>query len=138
VKLLRTLPLAFLLLAGCTQVHTTPDTSTRTFYLAASGDDAHSGLSPTSPWKSLDRANRESFLPGDALLLKAGDTFHGQLHPQGSGTDESLSSLAGYQFRPDSPCIRTAIRLSTRGPRDFFGTPLRPDSASFGAHEPAP
>lgn len=88
-------------LSACT--HLTPASqapSTRTFYLATTGDDLASGLSPTTPWKSLDRANRQPFQPGDALLLRAGDTFHGQLHPQGSGTSDRPIRLSHFGEGP--------------------------------------
>ena len=54
----------------------------------------------------------------------------------GTGGD-GLSTLTGYQLLPTSPCIGAATVLPNRGPHDFFGNPLKPAAASFGAHEPA-
>lgn len=44
-----------------------------------SGNDANSGTSPASAWKSLDRVNNWNFGPGDQILLKAGATFIGKI-----------------------------------------------------------
>lgn len=68
----------------------------RTFYVSTSGNDAASGRSSSSAWKSLDRVNRENFAPGDAILLRSGDAFHGQLHPQGSGEPHKPIVLGRY------------------------------------------
>ena len=60
--------------------------SAETFYLDAdSGDDTRSGTASDQAWKSLERANRQVFQPGDRLLLRAGTRYRGQLRPQGSG-----------------------------------------------------
>jgi hypothetical protein len=49
------------------------------YYLSATGDDAHSGTTPGSAWRTIARANRQSLRPGDQLLLRGGDTFQGNL-----------------------------------------------------------
>ena len=57
----------------------------RTFYVnAASGNDAADGLSPSTAWGTLDKANATG-QPGDLFLLSG--TFVGQwIHPAQSGT----------------------------------------------------
>jgi len=58
-----------------------------TYYLDSSGgDDAKPGTSPDKAWRSLEKVNATQFQPGDRILLKAGGTFTGRLHPKGSGT----------------------------------------------------
>jgi Right handed beta helix region len=52
------------------------------------GDDAASGSSAASPWKSLAKVNATTFYPGDHILFKSGGTWTGQLWPKGSGTRE--------------------------------------------------
>ena len=52
---------------------------------SAKGADAHSGLTPAEPWKSLERVNRQVFRPGDVIRFKAGTRYTGQFKPQGSG-----------------------------------------------------
>ena len=55
----------------------------RTFYIDnENGDDTRTGLSPEAAWKTLERANRQEFQPGDALRLKRGGSWHGMLCPQ--------------------------------------------------------
>ncbi len=48
------------------------------YYLSARGNDADAGTQQR-PWKSLARANRQEFRPGDRLLLEGGSTFAGPL-----------------------------------------------------------
>jgi peptidoglycan/LPS O-acetylase OafA/YrhL len=50
------------------------------YYLSPSGDDDNPGDSPAAAWKSLARASRQSFRPGDSILLEGGWTFPGTLH----------------------------------------------------------
>jgi hypothetical protein len=49
------------------------------------GADSHSGLTPAEAWRSLERVNRQTFKPGDAIRFRAGTNYTGQLKPQGSG-----------------------------------------------------
>ena len=58
-----------------------------TFYVnARSGADANHGTSPASAWKTLHRVNHAHFLPGDRVLFRSGDVWHGQLAPGSSGS----------------------------------------------------
>jgi hypothetical protein len=74
------------------------------FYLdAVDGRDANDGLSTSSAWQTIDRANGQVYAPGDALFLKRGRTWHGTgFKPQGSGTPEQpiLVSDYGDAFSP--------------------------------------
>ncbi len=63
-------------------------TGGRVYYVAADGDDGNSGRSPATAWKTLERVNRETFGPGDAILFRAGDVWNGQLRPLGSGAQD--------------------------------------------------
>jgi len=48
----------------------------RTFYVSQSdGHDSNDGLSPTTPWFSLSRVNRELLGPGDSVLFKRNDVW---------------------------------------------------------------
>ncbi|MBW8327392.1 MAG: fibronectin type III domain-containing protein, partial [Prolixibacteraceae bacterium] len=53
-----------------------------TYYVSNSGSDSNSGTSATTPWATLVKVNSVSFLPGDIVLFKMGDTFSGQLLPK--------------------------------------------------------
>ena len=57
------------------------------FFLSVNGNDANPGTQQR-PWKTLDRASRQDFRPGDRLLLQGGGTFPGtlELNEHDSGT----------------------------------------------------
>ena len=54
---------------------------------SSNGTDANKGTSPQSAWKSLAKVDGLELKPGDKVLLKAGCTFAGRLHPKGSGAE---------------------------------------------------
>jgi hypothetical protein len=58
------------------------------YYLdSANGNDANSGSSPRTAWKSLEKVNATRFHPGDRILLRSGSVWRGQLWPKGSGME---------------------------------------------------
>lgn len=68
-----------------------------TYYVdAASGSDTAAGTSPTTAWRSLAKINATTFAPGDRILLHGGQTWVGQLHPQGSGAAGAPITLSSY------------------------------------------
>lgn len=85
-------------------------------YVSTSGNDANDGLSPSTPWKTLDKVNSHTFGPGDWILFKGGETFTGQglrfLNDSGTainpivitsyGTGNATISNAGN----DSACVK--------------------------------
>jgi hypothetical protein len=72
-----------------------------TYYLDASnGNDGNTGTSPSTPWRSLQKVNETTFQPGDALLLKAGAVWNGQLWPKGSGTSAARIRIDRYGDGP--------------------------------------
>jgi hypothetical protein len=56
------------------------------FVDSSAGDDARTGTSAATAWRSLTPVNARTFQPGDRLCFKAGSTFTGQLAPRGSGS----------------------------------------------------
>lgn len=84
---------------GLTEVRAAA-TAGRKFHVAANGDDSASGLSPKKAWKTLDRVNRETFQPGDAVLLRSGDVWKGRLQLQGSGAEKKPIVLGRYGSGP--------------------------------------
>jgi hypothetical protein len=61
-----------------------------TYYVdSAGGNDTNTGLSPDNAWATLNKVNATTFQPGDRILLHAGSTFNGRLHPRGSGREGS-------------------------------------------------
>src|SRR5690242_13857779 len=75
-----------------------------TYYVAGSGNDNASGRSPRAAWKTLERVNRQPFEPGDSIRFKAGDEWHGQLHPSGSGSPRKPIRIDRFGKGP-SPVI---------------------------------
>ena len=49
------------------------------YYLSPDGNDSATGDSGRRPWRTLARASRADFRPGDHLLLKGGEVFPGTL-----------------------------------------------------------
>ncbi|MCU0451254.1 MAG: right-handed parallel beta-helix repeat-containing protein [Bernardetiaceae bacterium] len=67
--------LVLLALPLATWVAPTP----RTYYVSPTGHDDHDGLSPRTAWRTLARANRQQFAPGEQLRLAGGVRFAGPL-----------------------------------------------------------
>lgn len=90
------------------------NTSTGTTYYVDSieGDDTNSGVSEELPWKTLEKVNATTFLPGDSILLKAGSSWTGQLWPKGSGESGSPIRIDSYGDGVD-PLINGAGVLDT-------------------------
>ncbi len=60
------------------------------YYLdSAGGSDDDAGTSPEEAWASLDRPAQGELGPGDAVLLRRGETFRGRLRINGSGSAEA-------------------------------------------------
>lgn len=59
----------------------------RTYFVSSDGNDSNSGLSLKTSWKSIEKVNRMTFQPGDAILFRSGDIWKGQLRPLGSGSE---------------------------------------------------
>ena len=66
------------------------------YYVDTAGNDSADGRSEMSPWKTLNRVNRETFVPGGKLLFKAGQRCEGQLKLQGSGSAQAPVRVGRY------------------------------------------
>ncbi len=66
----------------------TPSVGTTYYVSSARGNDANDGKSPSTAWKSIDKINATTFQPGDTILFKAKDEWHGQIWFKGQGTAE--------------------------------------------------
>jgi hypothetical protein len=60
------------------------------------GDDEFPGTSVDQPWRTLERVNTQTFVPGDRLVFKADTRYVGQLAPRGSGTEAQPIKLGTY------------------------------------------
>lgn len=58
-----------------------------TYYVdATGGNDANSGTSSDAAWKTLAKVSARTFAAGDLILLKAGESWTGELDLNGDGT----------------------------------------------------
>lgn len=68
-----------------------------TYYVDdVNGNDQSNGTSKQTAWKSLDKVNATTFLPGDKICLKAGGIWSGLLWPKGSGSSDAPIVLDMY------------------------------------------
>ena len=80
--------------------------ATRTYYLSStSGNDSNDGLSPEKAWQHLSKIyfksfSKDTFQPGDSILLKRGDQWDGQIRVQGNGTAGKPITLGAYGEGP--------------------------------------
>ncbi len=64
---------------------------------AVAGDDSASGLSESTPWKSLERVNARTYLPGERILLKRGSVWNStRLFAPGSGLPGKPIVVSSY------------------------------------------
>ncbi len=79
------------------------------------GDDRHTGRSPASAWRSLEKVGATTLSPGDAILLKRGTRCAGTLWPKGSGAPGRPIRIGAYGEGPlpivDAGGAQAAVRL---------------------------
>ena len=73
----------FLFVAFVLNVFTTSATS---YYVSNTGKDINSGKSIQSPWKTIERLNKQKLVPGDSVFFKSNEVFRGEIYVQYSGT----------------------------------------------------
>ncbi|MGH4029549.1 right-handed parallel beta-helix repeat-containing protein [Actinomycetota bacterium Odt1-20B] len=94
---LRTLLLATALAAAATPTATAAPGAPTTYYLDCQrGDDAASGTSPATAWRTLAQASAHTYAPGERLLLKRGTRCDGVLAPQGKGAEGAPVRIDAY------------------------------------------
>ena len=84
------------------------------FYLSPTGSDTADGTSPQTAWQTLSRSNKQTFRPGDQLLLEGGATFRGMLllTSDDAGTPANPVIITSFGMgratiqNPDSSAIR--------------------------------
>ncbi len=67
-----------------------------TYYVSNSGSDSNSGMSESSPWKSLTKVNSYFFMAGDKILFKRGDSWEGTITVKTSGTEGKPITYGAY------------------------------------------
>ena len=90
-----------------------PGTGTTYYVSASGGDDTKNGTSESTAWKTLRKASSVTLQPGDQLLLKRGDVWHGEtLAPKGKGTEGSEIVIGAYGNLSDPlPIINAGTNL---------------------------
>ena len=86
MKLLLLLTFFFL----CTSVSATD------YYISASGNDTNTGLSTSTPWKTIAKVNSSNFLAGDRILFHCGDIWRETLTILSSGSAGSPITFGAY------------------------------------------
>lgn len=69
------------------------------------GNDANSGLSPTSAWKTIAKANSINFQPGDQILLFSDGPWHGGnffFNSSDVGTPANPITISSYGSNPSA------------------------------------
>jgi len=76
------------------------------YFVSSSGNDSNSGLSISSPWKTIAKVNSvfSTLQPGDRVLFRRGDTFYGSLNIIKSGV-AGLPITIGSYGTGDKPVI---------------------------------
>ncbi|NTV30875.1 hypothetical protein HGA91_02755 [candidate division WWE3 bacterium] len=68
-----------------------------TYYVdSVSGNDANSGTTESTAWKTLTAINSRSFQPGDKILLKRGQTWNQGIKLNSSGASGNLITIGAY------------------------------------------
>jgi hypothetical protein len=107
--------LSFLLVASATALAIPTAAVAATYYVdSASGDDANTGLSPATAWKSINKVNRTSFAVGDDVMLRSGSVFENQaLQVDWSGTESNWVNIDCYTVNSSNQ----PVACSTSHPR---------------------
>ena len=96
-----------------------PESRPRTYHVDAShGDDRHDGLRPESAWRSLERVNRASLMPGDRVRFRRGETWRGQLVPRSGRPGAPIL----YGAFGDGPKPRLLGSVAMDRPEDWHET----------------
>ncbi|MBQ1692970.1 MAG: right-handed parallel beta-helix repeat-containing protein, partial [Bacteroidales bacterium] len=77
----------------------------KTYFVSAQGNDSADGLSVATAWKSIEKVNSVTFLPGDRILFRKGDTFYGQIAVKGSGEEGRPITMSSYGEGSGRPVI---------------------------------
>ena len=76
----------------------TPQEDGSVYYVSNSGNDASSGRSPETAWRTIDKVNASmgSIEPGESILFRRGDTFYGTINITKSGTSGNPITFGAY------------------------------------------
>ncbi len=88
--------------------------SAKNYYVAANGNNASSGLSPSTAWQTISKVNTSfaGIAAGDSILFRRGDTFYGAIVVGKSGTSGKPIIFSAYGTGA-KPVITGFTRVST-------------------------
>src|SRR5439155_12695467 len=68
-----------------------------TYYVSPSGADGGAGTSVSAAWRTVNRVNSASLVPGDTVLFEGGQTFaDASLMPAASGNATAPVTFSSY------------------------------------------
>jgi hypothetical protein len=67
-----------------------------TYYISNTGSDVANGTSEGTAWQTISKINSSSFLPGDFILFKKGDSWNERLNPPSSGSAGNVITFGSY------------------------------------------
>lgn len=77
-----------------------------TYYVdGVSGSDSNAGTSPSQPWRTLSRVERQAYGPGDTIRFHAGQVWDGGLKIMDAGVDGAPITYTAYGSG-DKPVFR--------------------------------
>ncbi|WP_233635779.1 right-handed parallel beta-helix repeat-containing protein [Hymenobacter setariae] len=72
-----------------------------TYFVSPLGDDAQAGTTAGTAWRTIDRVNAATFLPGDRVLFEGGQTFVGSINlGSNAGTPAKPLVISSYGSQP--------------------------------------
>jgi parallel beta-helix repeat protein len=85
-----------------------------TYHVAADGDDSRAPAvvsDPATPWKTLAKVQSRTFVPGDSILLRRGDTWREALTLKQSGTAALPIHIGAYGTATEAPTLDGTLRI---------------------------
>jgi PKD repeat protein len=92
---------------------TAPPPPVVSYYVDCAGSDSNNGLSSSTPWRTLAKANLAALQPGESLLLKRDCTWNEQLVAGWTGTSTNPVLIGAYGTGSDPLIQRDAQGTST-------------------------
>ncbi|NNF29246.1 MAG: hypothetical protein HKN73_18620 [Gemmatimonadetes bacterium] len=68
------------------------DPASGVYYLSPAGNDDSAGTTPSTAWRTLERANTNELAPGDRVLLERGGVWREELHTRSGVTYDAYGS----------------------------------------------
>jgi hypothetical protein len=102
-----------MLVVSCRNTSQTVAEAAPTYYVSPTGNDAATGTSPATAWRTLGRASSAILTPGSRLLLQGGKSFDGQLtldaRDAGNGSDPVMVGSYGSGVATIHPATGTGL-----------------------------